>query len=224
MQANTTLGGFSNGRIIARLSGIPFAGVLDTIPMSSLTVSSADIKYYQQALNTINKSALPLLVVDGKLGPKTYARVSEFQRVNNLLVTGALDSATIQAIAAQDFATRNPNIKPTPIISSGEADAERRRLTLINFNAVKAVRPDCRLTADGFSWTCPDTTPGFFDTIADTISSAINALAPAKETVQNVAAASAKGFGQGLGATLPYAPLVYVGGAVVGIIILKKFF
>ena len=55
-----------------------------------------DILWVQQSLN--NLGADPQLVEDGKIGPKTMAAVSKFQRENGLHDTGVPDAATISAI------------------------------------------------------------------------------------------------------------------------------
>jgi hypothetical protein len=230
MLANSTLGGFpTNG---ARLGGATLAGIFDSIPAQSLTFSVADIKYYQQALNAIaakKPSLLPPLAVDGKLGEKTYARISEFQRTNNLTVTGALDAATTHEITGQYFVVKNP-IKPTPIYSSGERDNDMRKIMKITYDTIKDTC-NCKLSLDGLKIIWPENPQGAGaapgDSFADWLPGGSKANALIDDILgatKDVATAGAKGFGQGFGATLPYAPLVYVGGAVIGVIILKKFF
>jgi hypothetical protein len=47
----------------------------------TLQISSTgdDVKFLQEQLNAMPPTALPLLDVDGDLGPKTLARVQEYQ-------------------------------------------------------------------------------------------------------------------------------------------------
>ena len=56
--------------------------------------ASADVKAAQEALN--KKGAH--LATDGKMGPKTHAAIRDFQKANNLNVTGRLDAATRKAL------------------------------------------------------------------------------------------------------------------------------
>jgi peptidoglycan hydrolase-like protein with peptidoglycan-binding domain len=56
--------------------------------------ASAHVKSAQQALNKHGAQ----LVADGKMGPKTRAALKDFQKSNNLKVTGKLDSATQKAL------------------------------------------------------------------------------------------------------------------------------
>lgn len=231
MFAHSTIGGFSNGNAVARLSGIPFAGTLDLpgLPPDTLVLSSAQIKIYQKELNDVGGSALPPLTVDGIAGSQTYARVREFQRNNNLLETGAFDGATTALLTTKAFSIKNAGVQPTPILASGVRDDQIRAINLQVFNAIKSKRPDCQLSLDGLSIVCPDKSvaPSATDSLADWLPGGAKANALIAELLgatKDVATAGAKGFGQGFGATLPFAPLVYVGGAVVGIIILKRFF
>lgn len=225
MLANSTLGGFPNTTHTTRLSGITFAGTFD-IPQIS---DRESLRLTQKALNDL-PSALPKLVEDGLMGPKTVARVEEFQRQNGLLVTGVLTPPTSSLIAAKSFAARNASVKSTPILSSGERDSQMRAINLQIYNAIKDKRPDCKLSLDGLSIICPDkgaVSPSITDSLADWLPGGKKANALIDDILgatKDVATAGAQGFGAGFGATLPYAPLVYVGGAVVGIIILKKFF
>jgi peptidoglycan hydrolase-like protein with peptidoglycan-binding domain len=56
--------------------------------------TSAHVKSAQEALNKHGAQ----LVADGKMGPKTHAAIRDFQKSNNLKVTGKLDSATQKAL------------------------------------------------------------------------------------------------------------------------------
>lgn len=56
--------------------------------------ASAHVKSAQEALNKHGAQ----LVADGKMGPKTHAAIRDFQKSNNLKVTGKLDSATQKAL------------------------------------------------------------------------------------------------------------------------------
>ena len=56
--------------------------------------ASAHVKSAQEALNKHGAQ----LAADGKMGPKTHAAIRDFQKSNNLKVTGKLDSATQKAL------------------------------------------------------------------------------------------------------------------------------
>lgn len=227
MFANSTLGGFSNNGPTVRLSGITFAGTLE----DALNISPREsLRNVQRSLNDL-PSALPKLVVDGIMGAKTIARIKEFQRQNNLLETGVLTDPTTSLLAAKSFAARNAGVKSTTPLSSGEIDNLQRKVVDATLTAMRSAgKTNCRASLDGLRVICDEETPGFFDSIADSISrwlpggeganAAVDAIV---DDVKDVAKAGAQGFGTGVGATLPFAPLVYVGGAVVGIILLKKF-
>lgn len=60
----------------------------------------AQIALLQQKLNTAQLSPLRLLIVDGKFGEQTELHVREFQRRNQLPVTGIVDRTTWAAIEA----------------------------------------------------------------------------------------------------------------------------
>jgi mannan endo-1,4-beta-mannosidase len=53
-----------------------------------------DVKFLQEQLNSHLPTALPLLVVDGNFGPKTLARVQEYQGNNALSVDGIVGPLT----------------------------------------------------------------------------------------------------------------------------------
>ena len=60
-----------------------------------------EIAALQQSLNQFQPTALPPLVVDGIVGPKTRAKIREFQSNHGLPVTGNFDSLTMQALGFQ---------------------------------------------------------------------------------------------------------------------------
>jgi hypothetical protein len=56
------------------------------------------VRHLQDALNKLPPSSLPPLNVDGRFGPKTFARVKEFQSNNHLVVDGIVGPATLGMI------------------------------------------------------------------------------------------------------------------------------
>ncbi len=226
MLANSTLGGFSTTGPTVRLAGITFAGTLE----DALNITPRDsLRYAQMSLNNL-PSALPKLVEDGIMGPKTVARIKEFQRQNGLLETGVLTDPTSNLLAAKSFAARNANVHSKEIYTSGQQDEDMRKIMRITYDAIKSTCGDCKLSLDGLKIIWPEKPQGVGASIGDSIADWLPGGKKANALIddilgatKDVATAGAKGFGQGFGATLPYAPLVYAGGAVVGIIILKKF-
>lgn len=227
MLANSTLGGFSNNGPSVRLGGITFAGSIADA-LANITPRES-LRLTQKSLNDL-PSSLPKLVEDGIMGPKTIERIKEFQRQNGLLETGVLTDPTVNLLAAKSFAARNAHVRPTEIYTSGQQDNDMRKIMKITYDAIKDTC-DCKLSLDGLKIIWPEKPQGvgatWGDAFADWLPGGKKANALIEDILgatKDVAKAGAQGFGAGFGATLPYAPLVYVGGAVVGIIILKKFF
>ncbi len=83
-----------------------------------------DVVTLQKALNQAGRSAFPQLGTDGAFGPKTYSRVTEFQRNNRLAADGVVGSQTWGALqqfidAVKGFVEK---VGPPP----GEAAARQR--------------------------------------------------------------------------------------------------
>ena len=65
------------------------------------TSTGDDVKFLQRQLNT-KPTALPLLAVDGKFGPKTQARVKEFQHNSGLVADTIVGPLTWSALMGHD--------------------------------------------------------------------------------------------------------------------------
>lgn len=64
----------------------------------SIGMSGPDVRLNQQALNKAGGSTLPRLAEDGIFGPKTHARVIEFQRTRGLKADGVIGPMTRAAL------------------------------------------------------------------------------------------------------------------------------
>ncbi|HEV7375939.1 MAG TPA: peptidoglycan-binding domain-containing protein [Pyrinomonadaceae bacterium] len=84
---------------------------------SSTSSGGADVNSIQAKLNTL-PSSLARLAVDGKLGPKTTARIAEFQRLNGLSATGTLDVVTITRILTASGTSVQGNNSSNPPINN----------------------------------------------------------------------------------------------------------
>jgi len=65
----------------------------------SLGSTGPDVADLQQRLNKRSPSSLPLLRADGVFGPKTQARVMEFQRNNGLKADGIAGPLTLAKLS-----------------------------------------------------------------------------------------------------------------------------
>jgi peptidoglycan hydrolase-like protein with peptidoglycan-binding domain len=85
---------------------------------------SDDVRQAQQALMDKGMNPGP---IDGKMGPKTKAAISEYQKKENLKVTGSLDSETkaklVSASASKKADTSAPAASPTTTTPSGTSGA-----------------------------------------------------------------------------------------------------
>jgi hypothetical protein len=72
-----------------------------TVPRTlRIGYSGPDVAELQQLLNRRPPTSLPLLAMDGQFGPKTLARVTEFQRNNGLTVDGVVGPETWGRLSA----------------------------------------------------------------------------------------------------------------------------
>lgn len=109
--------------------------------------SIAEVQGYLRELHHDTRGAIPLVNPDGIYGPETTAAVSEFQRLNDLPVTGRVDRATWDAIyrAFRDALVRRA--KPSGIFPfPNERDYEVRDGE--NSDTVLAVQLVLRLLAN----------------------------------------------------------------------------
>jgi Putative peptidoglycan binding domain len=67
----------------------------------SIGVSGQDVKDLQRSLNSHPATALAPLAADGSFGPKTAARVKEYQKNNGLTVDGIVGPNTRAALGGQ---------------------------------------------------------------------------------------------------------------------------
>jgi hypothetical protein len=85
----------------------------------SIGMSGAKVSELQTRLNLL-PSSLARLTVDGKFGPKTHARVMEFQRTNKLVNDGVVGPQTLAALL--DLITKlGLGVAPGPPIPSSDA-------------------------------------------------------------------------------------------------------
>ena len=75
-------------------------------------LSASDVRTAQAQLNSLS-SNLAKLTVDGILGPKTVARIKEFQAAYALPVTGQLDTITLQVLSRETASVTRPRIVTT---------------------------------------------------------------------------------------------------------------
>jgi hypothetical protein len=84
----------------------------------SIGMSGAKVSELQTRLNLL-PSSLARLTVDGKFGPKTHARVMEFQRTSKLAQDGVVGPQTLGALL--DLITKlGLGVSPTPPIPSSD--------------------------------------------------------------------------------------------------------
>jgi peptidoglycan hydrolase-like protein with peptidoglycan-binding domain len=79
-------------------------------------VAMADTRAAQEALKTQGFDPGP---IDGRMGPRTSAAISDYQRKNDLPVTGMLDDATmakleVRSTRSTDVPAASPANKPDP--------------------------------------------------------------------------------------------------------------
>ncbi|MFO1303337.1 MAG: peptidoglycan-binding domain-containing protein [Burkholderiales bacterium] len=74
----------------------------------SIGAMGSDVTRNQYALNLAGKSRLPQLETDGLFGPKTRARVMEFQRNNGLIADGVIGRLTRTKLGTSDPMTDAP--------------------------------------------------------------------------------------------------------------------
>src|SRR5215470_11099466 len=77
-------------------------------------VAEADTRAAQEALKTQGFDPGP---IDGRMGPRTRAAISDYQRRENLPVTGTLDTATmaklnVRSSRADEVPAASPTTKP----------------------------------------------------------------------------------------------------------------
>jgi peptidoglycan hydrolase-like protein with peptidoglycan-binding domain len=89
---STTFSLFHPGFATITIGATPVGMVPGVLP-NATTQSGTDVRSLQAALNKL-PSSLARLAVDGVAGPKTTARVMEFQRLNGLPATGVVDLNT----------------------------------------------------------------------------------------------------------------------------------
>jgi peptidoglycan hydrolase-like protein with peptidoglycan-binding domain len=90
-----------------------------------------DVRQAQQALQDQGVNPGP---IDGLMGPQTRAALREYQKKENLKVTGRLDSATKDRLLAGKTATSSPSASPSttsapPTTGAGAADTTKQRQT-----------------------------------------------------------------------------------------------
>ena len=93
-----------------------FAHARDKMRSADGSVAMADTRAAQQALKTQGFDPGP---IDGRMGPRTSAAISDYQRKNDLPVTGMLDEATMQKLdvrstRATDVPAASPASRPDP--------------------------------------------------------------------------------------------------------------
>jgi hypothetical protein len=81
------------------------------MPISVTGLGNADTRLVQQKLNAAPGSRLPRLVEDGVFGPKTRARIVEFQGQRGLAPDGIVGSRTRAALG---LSAAPPNAQPPP--------------------------------------------------------------------------------------------------------------
>jgi len=79
-------------------------------------VAMRDTRAAQEALKTQGHDPGP---IDGRMGPKTRAAITDYQRKNDLTVTGTLDDATlaklnVRASRGTDVPAASPATRPDP--------------------------------------------------------------------------------------------------------------
>ena len=93
-----------------------FAQAKDKMRSADGQVAMADTRAAQQALKTQGFDTGP---IDGRMGPRTRAALSDYQRKNDLPVTGMLDDATmtkleVRSTRATDVPAASPASRPDP--------------------------------------------------------------------------------------------------------------
>lgn len=86
--------------------------------------TGADVKHVQGCLNwkafsspRNSQNALPKLALDGIFGPKTRAKVVEFQKREKLLADGVVGPMTLSRL----FIARDPKVGQVPLVSTSGA-------------------------------------------------------------------------------------------------------
>jgi peptidoglycan hydrolase-like protein with peptidoglycan-binding domain len=93
-----------------------FAHAKDKMRRADDRMAMADTRAAQEALKTQGFDPGP---IDGMMGPNTRAAISDYQRKNNLPVTGMLDNETmakleIRSSRATDVPAASPTTQPDP--------------------------------------------------------------------------------------------------------------
>ena len=93
-----------------------FAHTKDKMRSADGRVAMADTRAAQEALKTQGFDPGP---IDGRMGPRTSAAISDFQRKNDLPVTGMLDDTTmakleVRSTRSTDVPAASPANKPDP--------------------------------------------------------------------------------------------------------------
>lgn len=99
--------------------------------MLSFGSTGADVAEMQALLNSHTPTFLPKLAVDKIFGPKTLARVKEFQRNNNLQVDGIVGPNTWAALREEE-----PEIQPRSGLNCGNSDPANQNRAIGVRNAV----------------------------------------------------------------------------------------
>lgn len=80
----------------------------DTAGSTAMGTSSLSSDHIRDVQNALNRDLTAGLEVDGQMGAKTIEALREYQRQNNLAVTGQADAATLESLGIDADVDRAP--------------------------------------------------------------------------------------------------------------------